>query len=1383
MMASDSEPTSSCYIYTPMRRIKQDKLQPFSRALIQARKQMRWSQAELARRAEVGQQTVSKWERGAVRPRGEAAAKLISLFPEATALELRDALGTPRAAESLPVSVSVAALAMTLNLDHLTAEQFQSFSASLFEALYPAAKVNVYGVSGDEQQGIDIEISFPEGYRYTAQCKRVKNFGPKKVTDAVRAHQGAARKKFLLITRPATQQTRDAAAKYVKQGWELWDIEDISRKVRGLPSDKARVLVDAYAPGQRKEFLGIDQPNPFSSPIEFFREFLRRDAIFSHAWAIVGRTSELSEAKAAMDAGAAFVTIVGAGGSGKSRVALEILNRLAQDHPGRTLRVLAPAATVAPVDVERYQNQRGIFLIEDAHDRDDLEEIVSLFRRFAPDATLLVTTRPYALERVESLFARLALDDRNRTIRLRDLNRDDLERLATEILQARNFRSDIAEDIARLADRSPLFTVIASNLVADKRLHPRVLGNEETFRQQVLAHFSDVLTHSLVKDSGEQSNARNLLNLVTVLQPVDLGSSEFAAALERVYKRPAANYDHVRAVLVNASVLVARGGRSRIVPDMLGDYILEQACATAGGRAGSFPERVLSALQPGQLRNVLHNLAKLDWRLTVQEGLTPRASAQIWRAIEQMYRDRELAREGILEAVESAAYFLPAQALQFLDSVGALPSGARVDRVSRILHNAAYHREHVREAAERLWHLGKDMPAQLNSRPDHPIRQLQALASIEPGKPLEYIESILEFGLELLQLPDAGAHVWSPFEFLEPILATEGDTHTLKGNAVQIRHFTVNIDTLGPLRARLLNAAFRFAEHSDLRIALRAIDLIGHQGLRYPIGSFGNAPAKESRVALENEFVGTLGRLETLVRDRQLDPLVVTKVVRAVSWHAGYADDRTRIPAQAVLRAVPKSFEQELTECLVEGWGHHRERNKDDPTRRIEAWRQHQRKVADKFREKYPTVTEALDVLRKRLTVFASAGSAFHGEPHIFIRLLCEMWPEAAQAIARSALTDPNDPLARYTEQALAALLMAGAPQAVEIASALVETANVELKRRVAFAFGRASQGDARPEELTLLERLCGDEDAVTVREALDALYRIGRDNPVLAKRFFSTSNIGTSEEVADQLASHFCSQEPLRKSFTENEVQAFLATLIPLEQMDKHWLQEMLGLLSASHPELVLDFLLARIAQAERDLRTYRYRAIPFHLDLRAQFKFRETGYLRTAMARVLAAARDAQERKSKDSGSLNDLFAAIVGQFDGEVRAYLSEYVTTADAPGMAAVAQVLSEVRGDFVLTELEFIEHILRNASRFGPALKEKAEYALYRAATTGMRSGTRGKPFPEDVAQKQGAEKALEQLRLGSPARKLFTWIRDHAQEQMKRSDLEAELLEDEESES
>src|SRR5260221_324041 len=158
-----------------------------------------------------------------------------------------------------------------------------------------------------------------------------------------------------------------------------------------------------------------------------------------------------------------------------------------------------------------------------------------------------------------------------------------------------------------------------------------------------------------------------------------------------------------------------------------------------------------------------------------------------------------------------------------------------------------------------------------------------------------------------------------------------------------------------------------------------------------------------------------------------------------------------------------------------------------------------------------------------------------------------------------------------------------------------------------------------------MIERLCADDDEITVTQTIAVLHRLSTAAPLIAKQVFFKTKIGTSEKVADELASHFCNSEPLRASFSADDMKEFLQRLEPLAEIEAHWLQEMIGLISALHPELTLDFLLARVARGESDARGFEYKAIPFYWNERSHLRIRDTGHMRAAMEQVLSCARDA--------------------------------------------------------------------------------------------------------------------------------------------------------------
>lgn len=246
-------------------------------------------QQELANALGVTQQSVSRWERGLARPRSTDIAVLERLV-RAKDNELLAAAGY----QAAPVdarSETATSHDRPLPLSALPPETFESFCAALLHRMYQphGGTVHRYGGTGHKQHGIDIFATGPFG-THSFQCKRVNEFGAQKVHTAVAEQTYAADLKVLLLSSVASPGSRDAMAAHA--GWELWDREDITRRLHDLPLVDRLDLVDRYFSGQRLDLLGIDEPGPIQSPEDFFKPFLVSDRFFNHSWALVGRDEE-----------------------------------------------------------------------------------------------------------------------------------------------------------------------------------------------------------------------------------------------------------------------------------------------------------------------------------------------------------------------------------------------------------------------------------------------------------------------------------------------------------------------------------------------------------------------------------------------------------------------------------------------------------------------------------------------------------------------------------------------------------------------------------------------------------------------------------------------------------------------------------------------------------------------------------------------------------------------------------------------------------------------------------------------------------------------------------------------------------------------------------
>src|SRR6516225_8822941 len=133
-----------------------------------------WDQAQFARQlGVVGQQTVSRWERGTSSPRRAMIPRISQVLGMETQI-LFDAMADERPAPAPETTSPVRPLVSELPLDKLREDVFESFCTELAELLYPYPDdVHGYGSRGDTQGGIDIEVRHPEGLSTAIQCKRV----------------------------------------------------------------------------------------------------------------------------------------------------------------------------------------------------------------------------------------------------------------------------------------------------------------------------------------------------------------------------------------------------------------------------------------------------------------------------------------------------------------------------------------------------------------------------------------------------------------------------------------------------------------------------------------------------------------------------------------------------------------------------------------------------------------------------------------------------------------------------------------------------------------------------------------------------------------------------------------------------------------------------------------------------------------------------------------------------------------------------------------------------------------------------------------------------------------------------------------------------------
>jgi len=1354
------------------------------------RKKRGWDQAALARQlgGEVRQQAVSGWERGSSRPKMKMIARLAELF-EMKAEELSEAAGylTPTVDSPETIMLPVRPRVTTLPLAELSFDRFEQFSADLASQLHLDCKVHRYGGAGHKQEGVDIVAQKGNVYHKAYQCKRHTQFGPADVMKAVKETTLSAEGYCILLTRVATPGARNEIKNHAR--WELWDVEDISREVRSLPLDAAVRIVDTYFPGWREPFLGVPEPSAWQTTNEFFRRF-SGDQIFTHDWPLVGRTATLNEIRQFLTDKPPIGVISGRGGSGKTRLLRAVADMAEKDH--FTVRFLEIGKDVKPENYELLPREAKLLaIIDDAHERTDIAEMIAGITRVNTRAKILLAIRPYGFSQLAYDLHRVSVHPSELpTWTLEDLKLSEAKELALNVLEGRGSQA-IAQRLAHLTHDCPLVTVVGASLIKRGQLDPGKLERDNSIIY-ILRAFRDALVVNLAK--GEPGVLNRLLNAIAVTQPVLMRDEHFTGALAILTGRPFDELLPYIRRLEDAGVIMRRGQALRIVPDLLGDVILAEACYDErSGISTGYITRVQHELNGLPLQHVVINASRVDWQVVQESSGSQSLVDSLWNAIEEEFKGSGIrGRQQIMQLVQKVAYFQPDRALALtrwaiehpteeLEETGSVLGNIYQPTYIDVLHeipallkHVAYNLEYLPEAADLLWGLSKTDYRPTNPYPGHPIRILSDLAAYQIGKPIAFNNAMVDAAERWLAEEGVAELSFSPFDILENIMATEGSDDFSEGITISYRPYSINLPAVRSLRDRVNALAIREAKSPDVKRAVRGIKVI-EKGLHYPAGLFGREVSDQERAVWTPIFIETINQLTDIASDTTLDPVLNIVIQQALQWHKIFSTTSTKEAATTVINALPNTIEHQLTLALHDGWGQLLFGHLSDHQTIEKCQQEWYEMVAIKLVE--DRCSEAIvDMIERRLNAHLRAFGDF-GMPGPFVPTLVKLKPEIGHIVCQRITNNPASTLSCILPAVLAFMAESEPQKAIETSRSLLKTENIATTRAVAQAYGW-NRG-LRPlieGEIDLLYELAVHKDIYVRNLMVRAAQIIAKDHSSSAAELLSLVRFEDSDAVAKELFSTFGDHGYLRWSaLTSEQAGRMWGQLSRCPDIGDYWTTEFLGKLSETDPDAVLRLLKERVEYSEAYPEAENFRATPstwsHPLHIRDSASFLQ--FLREI--RDWMAAQPASWKRQKWGA---EIFRVAARGFDEEVIGVLDEAVLSGSDDQLKAVGSILHEAPRTFVWDQADFVKRALRTAARYGEECVHLISGGLFTATTSGGRSGSPGQPFPEDIEQRDRSAGIARTLPPGSVEANFYRSLEKSARENIQWSADRGEQLMD-----
>jgi transcriptional regulator with XRE-family HTH domain len=1303
-------------------------------------------QSQLAAMVRVSQQTVSRWEAGQSRPRSKQLPSLAKALG-AGFDELFSAAGFIN--PSITVSFD-----QPFPLDALSAESFERFCFQFLDAFYPGAQVHRAGKSGHAQQGIDIRVDTPDGMCHTFQCKRVQNFGPQHVLSAVAAHTLKSHTSVILLSRIASPRAREAVQ--LHPGWQIWDKEDISLRIRKLPKESQRRLVDIFFPGQRLALLGDGESGSWQTSEEFFAPFTTGKGAFRHTWNLVGR-SEQKEllVRALTDSDRSLMLLIGAGGVGKSRILKDAIEEFEESHSDTLVRFLSPTTNISPNSLtDDFGKRKKLIVVDDAHDRTDLQHLFQHAALPSNNTRLLLALRPYGADYIKAQSGHFALTaDRIAEVKIEGLKLADATELARQVLADFEGPLDQAEDIARITQDCPLATVIGSQIVSQKQIHFELAKNEEIFRSTLLGRFSDIVTGS-IGNKSDSANIRKILRLIALLQPFhpeDEAFPEIALKIEEVQK-----YDAKRLirVLSESGVLFKRGAEFRLSPDMLADYIMEEACIGDGGDSTGYAEHVFDSATTAQIENLLLNLGRLDWRRANGDPSSSRLLDDIWR---KLFSSGDSALH--LKAVTAVAFYQPVRALDFAEKL--MREGRELQYLPTVLKYAAYTHAHLRRACEDLWELGKSDPGALNQNPSHGVRILSELCAVEPTKPLSYNEVVVNFGLSLFHNPESWKHQYTPFDILKGILRTDGHTSSSSGMTLSLNSFAVSPASVSSLRREVLESAVEFLSHDETRISVLAARFL-NDAIRYPM----TATKSEVRAAWTKEFIETLNSIYRKVLHDPLHSVVLVEIISSISWHAHYGPTETAEIANRIIDSMPQTPEFRATRAFIDGYGH---LSKYQNAEQLElGWNSYNESVVSELLLRFPDG----EALRSSLEKYLTDIELFYGEKIITPAVLYGQLVQRSDALARETVEDALKRHDSRTRQfagiALSQILKDHRLLGIDVAHRFLASGSPDLQAAIGRAYFAV---DSVPEnsqaEISLLRQIISSKDAWVLQNATHAVRTIAKRDKRLAIELLRHSNLGISSVVADEFLMIFHGDETLPfESLTPDDIEHLLNKIQALPALEGYWIESFLAKASEHCSMSTLVFFINRVEQATRN-RDWKFRPCNYDPYGHVPLGFRKAKELPGIFQRISQWIESRPAEEAIFHHWAGKLFETIFKPFDDELVLFMESWIHKASPGGIRIISKLLHEADRDFIFDQHSFVLRFLDKCKQLGEEYLKLATNALYSSAVMGSFEGKLGEPYPRDVQMKHRSESVLEALSRFSAAYELYNAVNKRADENIK----------------
>jgi hypothetical protein len=1223
---------------------------------------------------------------------------------------------------------------------NFTWEKFEKFSKELLKAIYSDHEVKLIGVKGQKQYGIDLVAQDKAGNYFFAQNKRYKTYSVAQFKTAKSELELEGNKTILLLACEASAELRLEVLGDSK--WDIWDVNDISNKIFQLENQTRYELV--------KRFFGIEWARAFSeyneyssivSPIDFYRSFLDSKKLFNHTVPFLGRDEELSYLKKFVSESHQALVLNAAGGIGKSRLLWEFSKNCAESG----WRVLFIKEDMSP-DADHFQSinsKKVIFVFDDAHRFDPTPYLSFIYPLKNIKYKIIFSTRPQGREKLKlSLLKNNIESSEIQDYEVKKFTLEDAKSIVLNLLP--QFDAQHIWAIAKLLADSTLVGILACSLIKRKSVSLLSLSNELDIKGKILSSFTDELCGKI--DSRLNNDLiQKILSYFSALSPVVYEEKKIDPEFIFATGEKESDVKECIADLLHSEILVERGGRLRISPDVLSDCILERSCYLKNDAPSDFFKNLFELVDSKLRNNLLKNISELDWRKKKNKLTSSLLLSDFWSKFKNTSLDDLFTLNNKLKIVKSIAYFQPIESYEAL--LGSIESLSKFSANNQnynfnsckgsiidICRDIIFAGHNVENLMMTVWDLGRKDKRELNSNFDHPIRRLSDLCSYEPGFPISHYERTLKGLIAIIDVYDSKNDHHEPISILGGFLVKTSCSTYSEGFKFTINPFHILYENTKKIRNEVFNILKKLALSEDLKTAYLAVKEIS-KAAKPPYGMMELKFTKTQSEVWNKEISGAIDLLIEIYEKTSLSLIKVyvkndlndkklwlkhshcKKMITNFFMKNPFTIDE--------LKYVPFAFQSYYKELLVQ-------EDLNDHKKTYEEEKKVYEKITKDIVSKYKTPKEILKYTENLVSELLTVNNSI--DTRRFSILLSETINNQEMC---NALLENNSNRIVYD---FCIFLRKVSDKNNEMAIQYVEKAltleNLTILTSIAKSFWWIFEGKETDSKfLNLFEKIFRHKsEDIRIFSLQGLIHLVSQDKKVTAIQYMMALDMSSKRIVKDLFAlliPYLVKFEEL----TDTQMSELLSKLKEIEDLSDHGVSKFISECANRIPNDLFDVLFYRV-ESKRN-REMQFKPIPYSGFGKLSLNLSDDEILK-----IFDKIVKALHKEDANTFWLPQLFYDLANSKYELAINYLTDMIKSDDIEVVDVGTNLLQEFDHSLVFTKQDWVRDLLTHGKDKGSQFFDKIKNNLFRVGIPKSKGGTAGEPMPQDVALVENATAAI-----------------------------------------